>query len=399
MVSDLDGNFLVLFGAGDYSERNLYVQKIASAGAPIGPNMPITKTPFYNSSDGPNSILQKNHADNILMSWYADIYSPVYTQRLSAELNAQGSPKQVFGGYSPSPKRLFAVSVNSVFNILLLWVDYNSTTYTDGKLLKAMIVNEQGGVVRDTLVVTNCPSNRSLNIGACSLDDKNNMLFVWSEYDTYAYDPRLNVKRVYADNGLSLKDSLTLDNLSARLQIITFGNKKAFVAWDAFDRIYSLALDDNVHASTPIQLHTFESYVNALGESLNAYSADVAGSTLVFVYESSKNRDTGYDIYANLQQVGQLSFGSTSPTAEYTASIYPNPTTQIASMQYVVTRQTNVSISVFNLLGQKIADVEDGARAPGTYTARFPIEYLASGVYFFVLHGTTIQSRKFIVIK
>jgi hypothetical protein len=283
--------------------------------------------------------------------------------------------------------------------VLLVWVDYNSTTYTGGNVLKAMVVNEQGGKVCDTIVVSNISSYGSFNLAACSLDDKNNMLFVWSEYNTNGYDLRLNVKRVYVDNGLSLKESLSLANANTRLQIITFGNKKALVAWDAFDRIYSLALDDNSHVYVPIQLNTFESYVNHLGWSLNAYSADVAGSTLVFVYESSKTRDTGYDIYANLQLVGQFGFGGTSSPAEYTASIFPNPTTRLATMQYVVTRQTNIRISVYNLLGQKIADIEDGAKSPGIYTARFPIEHLASGVYFFVLHGTTIQSRKFVVIK
>jgi len=398
IASDNDGNFLVSFSGGDYSSRNLILQKVSASGKLIGSNVMITNDYFYDYDQLYNEI-QKNDAGDILLCWYASGYSAVYTQRLHPDLSPQSGRKLIFNSSLPSPKNILGISTNSKFNNLVMWVDYNYQTNTAGKVLKAMIINEQGTVIRDSLVVAQIANERSFYRGVCGIDENNNMVFVWNEFDTYGYEFRMNVKRVYATDNVSRTDSFSIDNLGTRMQIVKFDNKKVCVAWDAYDKINSLFFDDNIRTYIPVRLHTIPSFVYSLGGLHNVYHADIFGSNLLISYESSQNSDAGYDVYTNVQKIEQFKFQDDPPSFENATSVYPNPTSQNVKLQYEITQQTNVTIAVYNILGQRIADIENGSKAPGLYTVQFPTDHLPAGIYFFLYRGAKSYTKKFIVIK
>lgn len=61
---------------------------------------------------------------------------------------------------------------------------------------------------------------------------------------------------------------------------------------------------------------------------------------------------------------------------------YPNPFTQTASVRYALPRASNVRLSVYNVLGQRVATLVDGEQSAGRKTVTFDPEDLSSGVYF-----------------
>jgi serine protease AprX len=64
---------------------------------------------------------------------------------------------------------------------------------------------------------------------------------------------------------------------------------------------------------------------------------------------------------------------------------YPNPFNSETTIQYRVKSSGNVSLQVFNSLGQKVAELVNNYRAAGTYQLAWNAAHLASGIYYLVL--------------
>ncbi|HSD64131.1 MAG TPA: Omp28-related outer membrane protein [Ignavibacteriaceae bacterium] len=82
------------------------------------------------------------------------------------------------------------------------------------------------------------------------------------------------------------------------------------------------------------------------------------------------------------------------------AQNYPNPFNPSTMIKYEIPKTSNVSLKVYNSVGQEIAILINGTKAPGKYEVRFDAKNLASGVYFYKLNaGNFVSVQKMIVIK
>jgi hypothetical protein len=54
---------------------------------------------------------------------------------------------------------------------------------------------------------------------------------------------------------------------------------------------------------------------------------------------------------------------------------------------------------VYNLLGQVVKTIVSGIQNPGKYSIKFDGTNLASGLYFYILDGTTLEGKKFSDVK
>ena len=64
---------------------------------------------------------------------------------------------------------------------------------------------------------------------------------------------------------------------------------------------------------------------------------------------------------------------------------YPNPFNPTTEIKFTVAKAGDVSITVYNMLGQKVATLVNGKMPMGTYTVTFDASKLASGTYVYVL--------------
>ncbi len=79
---------------------------------------------------------------------------------------------------------------------------------------------------------------------------------------------------------------------------------------------------------------------------------------------------------------------------------YPNPFNPTTQIEYSVPRRANITLNVYNVLGQKVATLFSGMRTAGSYVATFNASKCASGVYFYVLHeGSNSVTKKLLVLK
>jgi glucuronoarabinoxylan endo-1,4-beta-xylanase len=90
----------------------------------------------------------------------------------------------------------------------------------------------------------------------------------------------------------------------------------------------------------------------------------------------------------------------TVPQAYTLSQNYPNPFNPTTRIEYTVPRAGDVSLKVYNLLGQEVATLFEGMRQPGRYEATFNASGLPSGVYFYQLRaGNFMETKKLLLLK
>ncbi len=79
---------------------------------------------------------------------------------------------------------------------------------------------------------------------------------------------------------------------------------------------------------------------------------------------------------------------------------YPNPFNPTTEISFDVPKESNVMLSVYNSLGQKVADLLNEKLSAGTHRVKFDGSKLASGIYFYKMEsGGYTDIKKMILMK
>ncbi|MDP2885781.1 MAG: T9SS type A sorting domain-containing protein [Ignavibacteria bacterium] len=106
---------------------------------------------------------------------------------------------------------------------------------------------------------------------------------------------------------------------------------------------------------------------------------------------------TGKDPLAS--SVEQL-IGGAVPSEYRLSQNYPNPFNPTTRIEYSVPLTGQVSLKVFNTLGQEVATLFDGVQTAGKYVSTFDGKGLVSGVYFYRLtSGCASITQKLVLMK
>jgi hypothetical protein len=102
------------------------------------------------------------------------------------------------------------------------------------------------------------------------------------------------------------------------------------------------------------------------------------GSPLTGINETKKQIPDGFQLFQN----------------------YPNPFNPSTTINFTLTQESNVKLSIYNLLGQKVASLIDGNMIAGQYSVEFDASKFSSGVYFYRLEtGSFISLKKMLLLK
>ena len=79
---------------------------------------------------------------------------------------------------------------------------------------------------------------------------------------------------------------------------------------------------------------------------------------------------------------------------------YPNPFNPSTTIRYSLPHRSHAFLTVFNTLGQKVAELVNGEMEAGYHDVTFNGKNLASGMYFYRLQsGDLVQTRKLLLLK
>lgn len=79
---------------------------------------------------------------------------------------------------------------------------------------------------------------------------------------------------------------------------------------------------------------------------------------------------------------------------------YPNPFNPTTKIEFSIPEKSMVNLSVFDLLGNEVANLVNEVRKAGNYSVTFSGEELASGIYFYRLKsGDKVITKKMLLTK
>ena len=82
------------------------------------------------------------------------------------------------------------------------------------------------------------------------------------------------------------------------------------------------------------------------------------------------------------------------------AQNYPNPFNPSTTISFSIPEASNVSLKIFNTLGQEVKTLVNGFKEAGSYKINFDAKNLTSGLYFYKIDaGTFSQVKKMMLLK
>lgn len=101
------------------------------------------------------------------------------------------------------------------------------------------------------------------------------------------------------------------------------------------------------------------------------------------------------DFTSSVDQISDL-----VPAAYQLEQNYPNPFNPVTTIRYSVPKQGQVSLKVYNILGQEVVTLVDQQQSAGTYEVKFGAPNMASGMYFYTLEADGVKlTRKMMLVK
>jgi hypothetical protein len=98
--------------------------------------------------------------------------------------------------------------------------------------------------------------------------------------------------------------------------------------------------------------------------------------------------------------VGVEESGVEIPTEFALNQNYPNPFNPSTIISYALPKQGLVTLSIYNILGQKVATLVNEEQSEGNYQFNFDASNLSTGTYIYqIKSGSFVQSKKMLLIK
>ncbi len=217
--------------------------------------------------------------------------------------------------------------------------------------------------------------------------NSNNMLGYASVSEQSAYYAKTTN---FGINWVTINPGFTISSCK---RIISIPNSDTWYALNT-----ATSIDNRIYRSTnagqvwlPMQLPGGQydvKFMDAVRE--NNYSYVYAVTTLGYVL---RLRDS-------ITLVGISSNNSAIPTNFELQQNYPNPFNSQTVIEYSVFRKGLVSITLHDVLGRKIMNIEGSVKNPGHYSVQLDCGNLTSGVYFYKMYASDFTDvKKLIIIK
>lgn len=176
-----------------------------------------------------------------------------------------------------------------------------------------------------------------------------------------------------------------------------YGDENPFYAWNPTDRMFPIIVNSPYNPNQIIQVDGGPDEFNALATwVLVMYATNYHLDDTVKINYTNPLKFT--DVYTFTTP--EAPTDKISPNQYEVFQNYPNPFNPNTKIRYYIPEDGLVNISVFNILGQKVAEVENKTLKAGKYETEFNGSSFASGVYIYRIEANNfIQTKKMLLLK
>src|SRR5208283_280591 len=108
----------------------------------------------------------------------------------------------------------------------------------------------------------------------------------------------------------------------------------------------------------------------------------------------------GGSIFTADQIVNSVKNQKSIPHVFSLAQNYPNPFNPSTQISYTIPKASNVTLKVFDILGQQMVTLVNGKQEPWDHSVIWNALDMPSGVYFYrIVAGDFVQTKKMILMK
>jgi len=139
----------------------------------------------------------------------------------------------------------------------------------------------------------------------------------------------------------------------------------------------------------------------SLGLKYDLVNSDNMGGIGIWAlsYDGS-NSELWNEIYLKFGLVGISQLGNEIPNQFKLYQNYPNPFNPTTAIKFDLPKDANVSIKVYDMLGNEVVKLVDEFKKAGSYSVDFNGTNLASGVYFYRIEaGDYVMNKKMVLVK
>ncbi len=122
--------------------------------------------------------------------------------------------------------------------------------------------------------------------------------------------------------------------------------------------------------------------------------------TLAFVQNENTKEIMNSGRPANITITGAPTYSNEVPGTYALLQNYPNPFNPSTNIAFTIPKEENVTLKVYDMLGNEVASLVNGKHIAGTYSIYFDGANLSSGVYFYKLTaGDYTDTKKMTLLK
>ncbi|MCF8413862.1 MAG: T9SS type A sorting domain-containing protein [Melioribacteraceae bacterium] len=140
-------------------------------------------------------------------------------------------------------------------------------------------------------------------------------------------------------------------------------------------------------------------FVEGVGNTVIPQDYKFVDSAPYFGAAEYRLKQIDFDGKFEYSNVIEIEFGS-KPNEIELAQNYPNPFNPTTTINFTLLKETNVSLVVYNQLGELVENLIQGVKPAGKYSVNFNAIQLTSGIYFYKLKTEDFtQVRKMMLMK
>ena len=267
-------------------------------------------------------------------------------------------------------------------NYLVVWQDYRSS-YPD---LYGARVDQSGNVLDPAGIaisaVAGCQFSPSVAF------DGTNYLVVWTDNRNGSFDifcTRVDQSGNILDTAAIVISGAIDDQM---VPSVAFDSINYLIVW----RDYRSGSNYDIYGA---KLNTagvaIDSFVVSLqpGDQISPALAHGTGDQLLIVY-SGWTGEVGGKTYNTMRIWGKLypftgieeAAGFRIPTSEFDLEVYPNPVHKKCNVKYILSQNSNVNISMFDIVGRLVKEIVSENQHGGVYHKAIDMTDLSQGIYF-----------------